>query len=105
MNANEIYELLFNSSWKSSYVKGIVKFIKTGTDGFDIVIIQNGETLERYQFANYRLNMTEQEMIDPKNKQLIFEGQPSYYILVLSDDRILVNLPGLSNLIMKKSEE
>lgn len=103
---NEIYDLLFNSTWKSGINKGecTIKFIQRGTDGFDIIIIQDEMMLSRYQFKKYHFQICIPEADTLQNAYLIHIGKQNHFISILIDGRILVHLPKLNNLMLRKLE-
>lgn len=105
MNANEIYEFLFNSLWKSGFIKDecTVKFIQKGMDGFDIVITQGERILSRHHFDKSHFQIYRPETDTFHNTYLTYDG-PNHYISIISDSRVLVHLPDLKDLMLRKLE-
>ena len=102
MTENEIYQLLFNNSWKCNEIQGIVNFIPTGADSFDIVKIKDGIETERNPFESIHYAMTNEEMDSPDNKCLRYFGYLNHYVYVLSDSSVKVHLPGINEFVLSK---
>ncbi len=107
MNANEIYDLLFSSPWKSEFIKGerTIKFIQRGADGFDIVLMQNEMMLSRHHFEKCHFQICRPEADTLQIAYLIYYRKRNHFISRLTDGRILLHLPELNNLMLRKSME
>lgn len=94
MDDNEIYSRLRSNIWLNPLNQDLIRFL-IGRGELHIVITDANSEVSNFILHNLDLAM-ESRMVDlPENRVLMYTGPKYYFIRIVNDNQIFVNLPGL----------